>query len=186
MKKLIIILISIILVAYFGSWLSLHFAAKKKFDKARNEINTGILTREIMDAQTRELLTIVRKDWTKHTSEVNGAHSVALKLAGIRPTVSNLVDLFSSRVPEYSFFSLSKNKESAIIAPILAMLLPITVDGTIHVSSDGSLALIQNSANTVHVFTDESEGLREEWYRREKVDIKALQNNKSSKVELTK
>lgn len=171
MKKLILTIVILIVVAGAVAWLAVNLRAKPKYDKMRHELSEISYSVVEMDADTTALLADVRGNWFESHSETEGPHSKALETVGLRPSVSNLTHVFTYRLPEYSFLSLDQNKKSAAMGMIQATIFPVTIDQSIHVSDDGHLALIRCQKNLVYVFSDEETGLRETMYYVKKKNI---------------
>jgi len=170
MKKTISIIVIVLIVIGAGAWLTLNLRAKQKYDKMRNELSQLSYSVVKMDADTTALLSEVREKWAQSHSQIDGPHSDALKTLGLDLSVSNLVHVFTYRLPKYSFLSIEQNKKSAAMGLVQGLLMPVTIDESIHVSANGDLALIQVSAKCVLVFADENAGLREEMYVKENIE----------------
>lgn len=164
MKKTISIIVIVLILIGAGAWLTLNLRAKQKYDKMRKGLSEFSYSVVEMDADTKALLAVVREKWTQSHSQIDGPHSDALKTLGLTPSVSNLVHVFTYRLPEYSLLSIDQNKKSAAMGLVQGILVPVTIDESIHVSAKGDLALIQVSTKCVLVFADENKGLREEMY----------------------
>jgi len=164
MKKSISIIFIVLIVIGAGAWLALNLRAKRKYDKMRNELSELSYSVVEMDADTTALLAEVREKWTQSHSQIDGPHSEALKTLGLNPSVSNLAHVFTYRLPKYSLLSIEQNKKSAAMGLVQGILMPVTIDESIHVSADGHLALVRCKTDLVYVFADENTGLREEMY----------------------
>ena len=165
MKKLIPIIAVLAAVIGLVAYLVVSLGSKKKYDKARTELAVHILSEAPMDAEIKALLTEVRTSWIETSNEVGGPHADALKTLGLEPSVSNVVDLLTYRLPEYSLLSLGRNRRPMQIGAIQAVLIPISMDKSIHVSDDRQVALIRLRPTIVYVFQNEAGGLRETQYR---------------------
>jgi len=171
MKKLIPAIAVLAVAIAIGAWLVVSFRAKRRYDDARGELAKHVLSAVPMDAQTTALLTEVRTSWVEEYSEVAGLYSDALKTIGLKPSVSNLIEVFTYRMPEYSLLSPGRNKKPRLIGMIQAQLLPVSVDQSIHVSDDRHVALIRCQTSLVFVFSDDTGGLREAKYCLKKANI---------------
>jgi hypothetical protein len=164
MNKLVPAIVVLAVAIAIGAWLVVSFRAKRKYDEARAELAEHVLSAVPMDAQTNALLTEVRTSWVEEYSEVAGMYADALKTIGLKPSVSNLIEVFTYRLPKYSLLPPGRNKRPMLIGMIQAELLPMSVDQSIHVSDDRHVALIRCRTSLVFVFTDETGGLREARY----------------------
>lgn len=172
MKRLIPFVAVVLIAVGVGAWLTLSLRAKRKYDQVRSELADNVLSAVAMDAETRALLSEVRTGWVERNSEVGGPHSEALKTVGLQPSVSNVIELFTYQMPEYSLLSLRRNGRPMQIGAVQAVLLPISIDKSIHVSDDRRVALIRIRPTIVYVFADEAGGLRETqyWLKQENVE----------------
>ena len=172
MKKLIPIIAVLVVAIGIAAYLAVSLHIKRKYDKARIELADHVLSAVPMDAETKVLLTEVRTGWVEKNNEVGGPHSDALKTIGLEPSVSNVIELLTYRMPEYSLLSLRRNSRPMQIGAIQAVLLPISIDKSIHVSDDRHVALIRIHPAIVYVFTDEAGGLRETqyWLKKENIE----------------
>ena len=142
----------------------LNLRAKSKYDKVRKELTRHLCEVAPFDAATTAFLAEVQANWTNSHSIVGGPHSDALKLLGLTPSVTNLVHALTYRLPAYAFTAPNQNKKSIIMAAVQKILLPVTIDGSIHVSDDNHTAIIRCQTNFVYIFTDDTSGLRESIY----------------------
>jgi hypothetical protein len=140
--------------------------AKQSYDKARAAIADGVLSVVPLDDETEALVAEVRSTWKKTYDLVGGPHFEGLKAVELAPTVSNLVYVFTYRMPGFSLFARKQNTRSALIGMVQAQLLPTAIDRSIHVSDDGRLAMIRAAENVVLLYSDEDGGLREAMYAR--------------------
>jgi len=163
MKRLIATIIVVAAVG-IGAWLTFSLRAKRKYDDARADLGKHLFSVVQMDGDTTALLAEVQTNWVESYSEVGSVYTEALKTVGLSPSVSNLIEMFTYRMPEYSLLFPSRNKEPAAMGQIQATLLPMSVDGLIYVSEDQHLAMIRCKTNVVLVFADEAGGLREAQY----------------------
>ena len=182
MKKLIPTILTVLVVAGALAWLALNLRAKRKYDELRDRLAQCSYSLVKMDSDTTALLAEACADWTEAYSHVGGPHSDALKTVGLRPSVSNLTHVFTHRLPEYSFLSPNQNKKSVVMGAIQSLLFSVTIDDAIHLSGDGSIALIRCQTNLVLVFADEESGLRESMYYAKKQDIEQDESTVPSKA----
>ena len=165
MKKLIPIIAVFAAVIGLAAYLVVSLSSKQKYDKARTELAVHILSEVPMDAEIKALLAEVRTSWIETSNEVGGPHADALKTLGLEPSVSNVVDLLTYRMPEYSLLLLGRHRRPMQIGTIQVVLIRISTDKSIHVSDDRQVALIRLRPTMVCVFQDEAGGLRETLYR---------------------
>jgi hypothetical protein len=171
MKKLVSALIIIAFAVGIGVWLSFSLRAKQKYDAVRSELGKHLFSVIKMDADTSVLLADVRADWVESHSQIDGPSSDAIRTVGLTPSVSNLVEVFTYEMPTFSLLSLGRNKKPVVMGMLQSMILPVSIDASIHLSNDGHLALIRCRTNVVYVFSDEETGLRESMYYVKKVNI---------------
>lgn len=164
MKKLLLAIVVIVVAVAIGAGLTFALRVKGKYDDFKAEIANHTLMVVRMDRQTQTLLTEVCTNWVEVYSEVGGPHADALEQVELSPSVSSLIHLFTYRMPEYSLFSPRQNKQAATMGMIQAVMLPMSVDGSIHVSRDQHLAVIRYTPSVVAVYTDDAGGLREALY----------------------
>jgi len=171
MKKLIATIGVLAVAIAIAAYLAVSLRVKQKYDKARIELADHVLSAVPMDAETKALLTEVRTSWVERSSEVGGPHSDALKTIGLEPSVSNVIELLTYRMPAYSLLSFGRNRRPMQIGTIQAILLPISIDKSIHVSDDRHVALIRLHPTIVYVFEDDAGGLRETQYCLKKENV---------------
>jgi len=176
MRKLIPAIVVVFAVVGVGAWLTLNLRAKRKYDQVRSDLAQHSYAVVPFDTETTAFLAEVRASWTNSHSEVGGPHSDAITLLGLHPSVSNLVHVFTHRLPAYSFVSPQQNKESTVMAMVQGMLMPITIDDSIHVSNDGHTAVVRCQTNLVYIFSDELPGLRESMYYVKKGNIEQAES----------
>ncbi len=164
-STVLIVAVAIGIAIGIGTWLTLNLRAKQKYDKARDELAKGLPSVVKMDSDTMAFVADVRANWVESYSEVRGVHSDALKTLGLRPTVKNLVHVFTHRLPEYTFLSPEQNLKSMVMGIVQGTIVPMTNDQSIHLSDDGHLALVRCHTNIVLMFSDEPTGLREAMYK---------------------
>ncbi len=144
--------------------------ANRKYEEGRrklgSELGSPFTVREF-DARTQDLLRNIEADWSCTSSEVGGPYQQAMKTVGIMPTVEGLTELFNYRMPAYSWFSPTKNADAISISAVQAIIVPVSLDQTIHVSTDRSLAVILHADGVASVFRETENGLLEElWVRK--------------------
>jgi hypothetical protein len=176
MKKLTPAIVIALAAVGAVAWCALNLRAKRKYDHVRDELAQHSYAVVPFDQKTTAFLAEVRTSWTNSHSQVGGPHSDAIKLLGLRPSVSNLVHVFTHRLPAYSFLSLDQNKKSAVMAMVQGLLMPVTMDNSIHRSEDGLTALVRCQTNLVYVFSDEPAGLRESMYYLKKGNIEQAES----------
>lgn len=166
MKKLILGIIILCAIAVAGSWYVVSIRAKAKYDQVSMELSVFKYTVKPIDEGFTAFLADVEKTWSVRYSETGGPHSDGLKLAGLSPSAANLTHVFTCPMPNWSWVSPQRNRDSAALGAAKALLLPVTVDGAIHVSADKGMAVIRCTTNTIYVFRDDPQGMRETLYVR--------------------
>ena len=143
--------------------LTLNLRAKLDYEKTRAELNAHAYTAVQIDADDDALLARIRADW-QSSNIIRGFSSDALEALEKHPSVSNLVDVVTYRLPEYAFVSPSRNTEPLVMATILPVIRLKSIDQLIYVSDDRHPAFIRCLPTAVMVYTDEEAGLRETLY----------------------
>ena len=99
MKKTIPAIVLTVAVAGAVAWCALNLRAKRKYDQVRNDLAQHSYEVVPFDAKTTAFLTDVRTNWTNSHSQIGGPHSDAIRLLGLRPSVSHLVHVFTHQLP---------------------------------------------------------------------------------------
>jgi len=163
MKRLITIMVLILVSGVAGAWLTFNLRAKQKYDYLRSELAAQPFSVVPMNIETKGFLNRVQTTWVKSHDKI-GPHSDAIKLAGLSPSLSSLIELFTYKMPKYSLVFPAKNKKPMVMGAIQSVILPVSVDGAIYVAEGQHLAFIQCRTNLVYVFTNDPNGLREAMY----------------------
>ena len=161
-SRFLVFIVAVVGVLGISLWLAFNIRAKPKYDEVRSslELDQPFAVVE-MNEETVNLFDEVHSSWDAQYSVVDGPHTDALNTLGLTPSVSNVISLYTYQLPEYSWLSPEQNKAALRFAAVYAVILPATMDQSIHVSPDRQSALIRRSPSLVDVFTDESDGLRE-------------------------
>ncbi len=149
---------------FVGVWIVFNITAKQKYDDMRNELKNVSFSEVKMDSGIQELIIEARAKWTKKYSKIDGSHSNILMMKGLKPTVSNLVNIFTYTLPEYSFFSLDFNRKSIEMCKIQNMIFPVSIDNLIYISKNKKVAIIRVEKNVILLFSDVEPGLQETLY----------------------
>jgi hypothetical protein len=174
MKHIIIVTVLLLGAIWGCAWLFVSVHAKQKYDTLRKELSTAQYAEVLIDQQANGFLSRVQSHWIQNP-EVNGKpDSDVVKLAGMTPSVRNLIRVFNYQMPEYDWFSLAQNKQSAVIGLIKAKFFPVSVDRTFHVAEDGHLAFLWCRTNMVYVYRDETNGLSAKLYFTKTNDIEHI------------
>jgi hypothetical protein len=152
-----------VLVLVVTVWVALNMYVKVRFDRKRS--NLPSYTKVEMTAASRTLVAKVTNEWNEVYSLIGGPHAKALNLIGSRATVGDLVKFFTEPLPGHSVLSVKKSLNAKLMCDTFEILAPITLDGSIHVSADASIAMFRVNERTILVFSDEQEGLREALYQ---------------------
>jgi len=161
-KPILIVLFSIVVVIVAG-FFTLGLLQKAKYDAVRErldqELGKGLAPVTLNESKLEEV-----SQWYVHSSDVGDAsvHADALKSLGKKPTVKNVVELFKIKMQPYAWLDWQRNRQNLNTAAVQATFAPITIDGSIHVSADGSTAIIFVRDGIVFVFKDTPEGLLDE------------------------
>ena len=169
MKTLVAVL-TLLAMMLVGCWLSLNLWAKTKYDKARQDNSTAYAVTP-MDPQTATFLAEVQGNWICKADDTNGPDSDVVKLAGMAPSVRNLINVFNYQMPPYRWFSPSQNRKAAELNLIKAKFMPISLDQRWHLSADKRLALLLCKSNAVYLYRDEAGGLRATLYVKRKGEV---------------
>ena len=150
-----------------GVWVGLNLRSKSKYDKAK-AANQEIYAITLLNQQMNTFLAEVQSHWTSIADVTNGPDSEVIKLAGMTPSVRNLIDVFNYQMPPYRWFSPSQNRKAAERNLIKAKFMPISLDKRWHLSEDDHLAVLWCKTNVVYVYRDEAAGLRATLYVKKK------------------
>jgi len=153
----------LLIVVLAASWLALSVRLKLSYDKVRKDLAMAYAVTP-MDDQMRSFLVEVRSNWTCRADETAGPNSQVVKLAGMTPSVQNLIYVFNYQMPEYGWFSPKRNRQAARIGLLKAKFFPTSVDKQWHISEDQHLALLWCLTNAVYVYQDGPDGMRETLY----------------------
>jgi len=173
-KTRILCLLLFCLVA-MGTWYLINLSAKNKYNSLRSKIVDQILTTTPMDEKSMAIYQHAKTHWTQRQLKDNKTNAYALQTINLGPTVLNIVMLLSSRIPEYSYFSMESNARASEIGALQAIIVPATLDQKIHLSADNNLAMLRISTNYIMVFRNTEEGLIEEDYYLPSGNTKAQQ-----------
>lgn len=173
MKNFPATIVVFLLIIGLAAYLIVSLGVKNKYEETRTELAAYALTETPMDEEIRALLSEARTSWIETHNKLGGPHADAVKTLGWEPSISSLIDLMTYRMPEYSLLSLGPNKRPLQIGMLQAVLLPISMDHSIHVSDDRQLALIRLSPNIVCVFQNEEGGLHETRYRLDSKNVES-------------
>jgi hypothetical protein len=180
MKKTIAAISSVLAVLLIG-WLIVNLRAKSNYDKMRNEIPSGYAVIP-MDQVMKSFMAEVQSNWNCTTNTVGGPDSDVIKLAGMNPSVRNLIHVWNYQMPEYCWWSPSRNRQPILIGLLKAKFFPVSVDRKFHVSENQDLALLWCRTNMVHIYHDEANGMRASLYvkKRKKIEPDGAANGDQS------
>lgn len=151
-------------VLLLGLIVTPQMISMRKYNQARNNAQSQLpppfrVLR--IDAQKQERLEDIEARWTCKNIEINGPHALAMRTLGLEPSVTNLVNLLTLRIPPYDWLRPKENKRNLEVALVQTTILPISVDQSIHLSGDGSIALIEHPKGVVSIFRETEEGFQE-------------------------
>ncbi len=163
-QKVIVLGTVFLVVVSLAVWFTPFFLMNHIYDGAKKtfEADSGqpFLVKPI-DEGTQELIGVIESSWTCTSEEVDGVYSEALRLAGFDPNVEGVIRLLTFRLPDFSWLDMSQNKDSLEVAVVYATVAPISIDNTIHVSSDRRIVLIRVGERTAMVFRETPDGMHE-------------------------
>jgi uncharacterized protein (TIGR03067 family) len=115
-----------------------------------------------LDQEDRAILAAAQSNWTIEEDEDPFANGKLLQMAGLTPCVQSMVQVFTSRMPEFRWWSPSQNAAAMALTFLKLACAHPREDHTnrIQVSDDGHLALLLSSRYRLLVIKDEPEGLR--------------------------
>jgi len=174
MNRWVLGIILVVVVLGAGSWGVLSFRAKAKYDQTRKELLI-VYPVTAMDQQRKTFLADVQSNWTCKADSVGGPNSEMVKLAGMTPSVQNLIHVFNYQMPEYAWFSPAQNRNAAMIGLLKAKFFPTSVDKQWHISDNEHLVMLWANKNIVFVYRDEPSGMRETMYVRNTTSNQASQ-----------
>ena len=135
--------------------------AREVYEECRATITPGVLSEVAMSDEMARQLSDVRESWRQTYCELNGPYSQALDGLQRAPTVSHLVDFITYRMPPFPMESPQESLHPVAVAAFQVYLLPCTMDACIHVSEDGSVAMIRSAPTLISLFEDTPNGMRE-------------------------
>lgn len=170
MKKARIILLVCLAVFFFlvAGFVVFSVIQKASYDELRDnlirELGTGLKPARLDPEKLSEI-----DQWPVHSSAIGdaSAHAEALKTLGKPATVDNLVELFKVQMPPYAWLGWGQNIENMNTAAVQAVIVPVSVDGKIHVSADGLTAIIIHSDGIASVYTQTEDGFVDELRHRD-------------------
>jgi hypothetical protein len=174
MKRIIIVTVLLLSAIWGCAWLFASVRAKQKYDTVRKELSTAQYAEILIDHQAKTFLSLVQDEWIQKPETNGHPHSDMVKLAGMSPSVRNLIHVFNYQMPEYGWFSQARNKQSAVIGLLKANFFPVSVDRTFHVTEDGHLAFLWCRTNMVYVYRDETNDLSATLYYTKTNDIEHI------------
>ena len=164
MKTVTPLILSVILVlGLCCALLSWGYRVKGKYDRVRTGLGEPYRL-VAMSSHMETLLEDVEGEWDLAGQSVDGPYSQSVRVAGDEPAARTLAALLTYGMPEYSWWRQGRNRRAAKMAVILAMVLPKSVDRSVHVSHDSHVALIRCTDRVAYIFRDTDEGLRESFY----------------------
>jgi hypothetical protein len=163
MRKFVAILVLLAVITILGCFIILNLYAKSKYDQARRSEFVGYAV-TTMDSQSTAFLAKVQSDWKCYSDVTNGADNDVVKMAGLTPSVCNVISVYNYKMPPYNWFSPSENREAAKRNLIKSKFMPVSFDKEWHVSADEHLAFLICRSNAVYVYRDELNGLRATLY----------------------
>lgn len=164
-KRMGIVLGAAMLVtALLALWLIPFVVLNAKYERAKNNLEQDLgqpFSVRPFDADIQKKLGAIESTWECTSEDVPGPHSDAMRLAGIAPSVEGLIRLYNYRMPEFSWLDASQNRKSLEIAAVQAVIVPISIDNTIHFSAAQRLALVRVTRRFVLIFRETENGLSE-------------------------
>ncbi len=158
MKKIFFVII-IIFVVIAAASLGPLFRLRSIYNAVIDDVAPQPYSVVQMDDETKALLADAQANWFEFISEVDGAYSDGLDAFGLSPSVSNVISLLNYR-PEHFF----PTEADVVMGMAQALLLPPSIDQSIHLSADGQTALMRRQTNAVEVLENEDGKLRESVY----------------------
>ena len=119
-----------------------------------------------LDERSKAFLVEMKSGWRPRGEREPPTISEVLTVAGVVPSVQNLVRVLTSTPPRYSWVSPPRNRKALVVAGIRSMYMTLVPDHTVYVSEDEHLALmwLDTDTHAVMVFEDEAGTVRETWY----------------------
>jgi hypothetical protein len=169
MKKVIAGISGVLTVLLIG-WSIVNLRAKSSYDQMRNEVPSGYAVIPL-DQVTKSFMAKVQSNWSCTANTVGGPNSDIVKLAGMNPSVRNLIRVWNYQMPEYCWWFPSRNRQPIVIGLLKAKFFPVSVDRKFHVSENQNLALLWCRTNMVYIYQDEANGMRESLYVKKRKQI---------------
>jgi hypothetical protein len=163
MKKLIVPTAVALAAILAGLCVAFVLRNKSQYDQTRTRLPAAYAVTP-MDQNLLSLLSEARSNWTCKADSTNGPDSDIVRLAGLTPSVDNLIRVFNYQMPDYCWWSPVRNRKALESALIKARFLPASIDRTFHVSADRHEAVVRCKTNAMFVFSDAPSGLRAALY----------------------
>jgi hypothetical protein len=166
MKKRIFGIIILVAIGLATWWFIVMNRANEKYEQMKKGL-VVTYTVKPMDEQFQASLAEVEKTWlvrSANSKDQSRPHSDALKLVGMSPSAANLTHLLTCPMPDWSWISPSRNKESVVLGMTKALLNPRTVDNALHLSQDKKVLAIWCTKKAMWVFRDDAQGMKETLY----------------------
>lgn len=167
MKKLVISVLLVVAIVE-ALWLVAALYAKSKYDVLLKQDRATSFAVAQIDQQSKSLLSDVQSNWSCREDSTNSPISEMLMSVGLTPSVRNVIHVLHSPMPEFYWWSASRNRQAAMFGFMKLAYSDFGMHQTFHVSDDGHLALLRCSTDVVIVFQDETDGVREARYIRKK------------------
>ncbi len=168
-------------------WLGISLRNRAAHNALRRQVSCTF-TAATMDQQARAVLAEAQSSWTCKQDTTNGPIADAMRLAGLSPSVRDLIRVFTTPMPEYCWWRPSQNVKATVLGTakylyadcgdsgdVQALLRMVRSEPagaadhtTLQVSDDGHLALVWRSPTWIVVFRDEASGMREVEYSKER------------------
>ena len=171
MKRLaffVLVVLGIVAGLWLGLWFVVSLYSKSKYDVLLQQDHAVSFAVTPIDQQSKALLSEVQSNWSHRDDRTNSQISGVLTLAGLAPSVRNVIHALQTPMPEFYWWSASRNRQAAMFGLTKLAYSDFGMHQTFHVSDDGHLTLLQCSTDVVLVFQDETNGVREARYFRMK------------------
>jgi hypothetical protein len=152
-------------------WIQMNIREEEKYEKYAKEIRALTYKVVPLNDERLKVLSEVEKTWKCTADCLNDYYGKGIQSMDLTPSVKNLIHLLNCPMPKWSWWSNEHNEYCKRLMEYKGSYLTLTVDRTIHTTDEGCKAVLQISENTILVFEDDKEGLRERFYSKESQKI---------------
>ena len=155
MKNLILTIIITLIVIVS----CIQFKFKSAYDSLQKDVNNIDFKIYSLD---HDFLNTVKTNWSMKKNK-NGLVPLTLTGLGIKHSVNNAVQLYTSKIDDYSLVNLNKNSDNALLIKVKSVLNYIPDNSIIYLSNELNMMYVR-SGDTVFLYQMENEKIIETEY----------------------